>query len=245
MQLSSLFICCHLVFASYFTGLFCFAAHPDPQQTEFSVHGNFLVVRCGKYECVSMSPQDCYKNTASIAPDLVWLDVCKVSCFGMFLPPLSHIVTQLHTSEWHWTCLSPVQNHANGPGVISDCIVEQDKENPGRYEILLKLNEPGYYVGCVRYGESVLGLHNLQIFCLSGEDLVLVKCMWRTCLSLPRAQASATNMDVKDRVYYFSLLVYTHHSFGAMLMWLLSLYGFMLSVILRIALLRRWASWDW
>lgn len=41
-----------------------------------------------------------------------------------------------------------------------------------RYELVIGIQEPGYYVGCVKYSDTILGLNELVILCLSGMPYV-------------------------------------------------------------------------
>ena len=37
------------------------------------------------------------------------------------------------------------------------------------YNLSWKLDIPGYYEGSIKYGDSTMGLKNIQIFCLTGQ----------------------------------------------------------------------------
>ncbi len=45
-----------------------------------------------------------------------------------------------------------------------------------RYEILLKVESPGHYVGCVKYEGAVIGPTSLNIISLSGEWAGIQMC---------------------------------------------------------------------
>ena len=44
-----------------------------------------------------------------------------------------------------------------------------DLAGANRYELLLKVEEPGHYVGCVKYEGQAIGPSCISIICLSGE----------------------------------------------------------------------------
>ena len=53
-----------------------------------------------------------------------------------------------------------------------------------RYEILLKVELPGHYVGCVKYEGAVIGPMSLNIISLSGElgiiiIAIIILSLWR------------------------------------------------------------------
>lgn len=50
--------------------------------------------------------------------------------------------------------------------VDTGCVVEHD--GPSAYELLLKVEERGHYVGCVKYLGQKIGPPILTIICLSG-----------------------------------------------------------------------------
>ena len=41
--------------------------------------------------------------------------------------------------------------------------------NSNQYEILLKVEETGYFVGCVKYEGEIIGPHSINIVSLNGE----------------------------------------------------------------------------
>ena len=49
-----------------------------------------------------------------------------------------------------------------------ECVVDRGG-GINRYEILLKVESPGHYVGCVKYEGAVIGPSSLNIISLCGE----------------------------------------------------------------------------
>ena len=60
-----------------------------------------------------------------------------------------------------------IQGGSNGEVVDTECVVQQD--GPSAYEILLKVEERGHYVGCVKYQGQTIGPPTFTIICLSGS----------------------------------------------------------------------------
>ena len=50
-----------------------------------------------------------------------------------------------------------------------ECVVDTSPV-PNQYEILLKVEEAGYFVGCVKYEGDIIGPHSINIISLSGEE---------------------------------------------------------------------------
>ena len=63
-----------------------------------------------------------------------------------------------------------VQGGASGELINPECVVDEIRSNS--YEILLKVEEPGYYVDCVKYQGSVIGPPSITVISLSGEGAV-------------------------------------------------------------------------
>ena len=59
------------------------------------------------------------------------------------------------------------QGGPSGELINPECVV--DLAGTNRYEILLKVEEPGHYVGCVKYEGQTIGPPCITIICLSGE----------------------------------------------------------------------------
>lgn len=55
-----------------------------------------------------------------------------------------------------------------GELINPQCISE--KQDASVYEVRLKLNERGHYVGCIKYDGRRIGPPSFTIICLSGMD---------------------------------------------------------------------------
>ena len=62
-----------------------------------------------------------------------------------------------------------VQGGPSGELINPECVV--DLAGANRYEILLKVEESGHYVGSVKYHGQTIGPPCITIICLSGETL--------------------------------------------------------------------------
>ncbi len=71
--------------------------------------------------------------------------------------------------------LSFPQNGPNGEVINPECVVEQ--VDSSRYDLLLKVEDNGHYVGCVKYQDQRIGPPNFTIICLSGTYILVRRCM--------------------------------------------------------------------
>ena len=61
-----------------------------------------------------------------------------------------------------------VQNSVEGELINTQCVSE--KQTATVYEVRLRVNEKGHYVGCVKYDGKRIGPPSFTIICLSGMD---------------------------------------------------------------------------
>ena len=57
---------------------------------------------------------------------------------------------------------------------LTECTVQLVDGSSDRYQLLIRVHEPGYYVGCVKYADTILGLKELVILSLLGRSLVFL-----------------------------------------------------------------------
>ena len=41
---------------------------------------------------------------------------------------------------------------------LTECTVQLVDGSSDRYQLLIRVHEPGYYVGCIKYADTILGL---------------------------------------------------------------------------------------
>ena len=73
----------------------------------------------------------------------------------------------VYTIYIHMFYCAFVQGGASGEMINPECVVDEIRSNS--YEVLLKVEEPGYYVGCVKYQGSVIGPPSISVISLSGQ----------------------------------------------------------------------------
>ena len=66
-----------------------------------------------------------------------------------------------------WQCGLPFQGGVNGEIINPECVI--DRVGGNQYEILLKVEQPGHYVGCIKYEGNVIGPQSITIISLSGK----------------------------------------------------------------------------
>lgn len=63
--------------------------------------------------------------------------------------------------------LSFPQDGPQGDVINPECVV--DRISPSHFELLLKVEEEGHYVGCVKYQGQRIGPPSFTIICLTGK----------------------------------------------------------------------------
>ena len=119
----------------------------DPSKTSFVNQPQLLIVTAGIYHSMTVVPRDTYGNSATIEQEGLTVNIRKVYVFLLFLHPPSRLPPSLPPS------LSSFQDGPEGVLINPECIVERIP-NTAQFELLMKVESPGHYIGCVLYKVS-------------------------------------------------------------------------------------------
>lgn len=101
----------------------------------------------------------------------------------------------------------------NGEIINPECVI--DRVGGNQYEILLKVEQPGHYVGCVKYEGNVIGPQSITIISLSESDSATVdrnvakKCnvyyeaQLQTSTKPKRVYCYPTSKQIQIKEYFF------------------------------------------
>ena len=133
-----------------------FTGEIDSAKTVFLRFHSTIVLKAGFYHSIAIEPKDCYGNPVAIDQSKLDIEIRKVRvgslCYYLYL---EYVYLNLQSSP-------------EGPLVNPEFFADRDASS--KYELYLKVEEAGYYMGRVKYSDQRIGPKWFGLISLTGKN---------------------------------------------------------------------------